>query len=151
MKKKKGEKKNRKWTADVDKSLRNNKYVVHIKRERRTAWKSLQTGSLLVPPSHFNVPTNFRSPGRIQCFIYLFSQHPTYIYIHCVYISPFQPSWNTHSFFSSSFFVSMFPLQLRPNDRSWCIFFLFGTGIPQQETPTIALYYIPDVMNFVSV
>ena len=36
------------------------------------------------PLFHFNVPTNLGSPpGRIQCFIYLFSQHPTYIYTLC--------------------------------------------------------------------
>lgn len=130
------EKKNRKWTAHVDKSLRNNKYVVHIKRERRTAWKSLQTGSLLIPPLSFQCTDKLQIPRTHSMFyLFVFSTSHLYIYTLCVHLS--FPTQLEHAFLFLFFFFcfNMFPLQLRPNDRSWCIFFCSGQESRSRRRP----------------
>ena len=91
------------------------------------------------PPDAFNV--------LFICFLNI----PP-IYIHCVHLS--FPTQLEHAFLFSSSFFCFNVSAAAAAERSllmYFVFLLFGTGIPQQETPSIALYYIPDVINFVSV
>lgn len=75
-------------------------------------------------------PLSFQCTDKLQIprthsmfYLFVFSTSHLYIYTLCVHLS--FPTQLEHAFLFLFFFFcfNMFPLQLRPNDRSWCIFF----------------------------